>query len=90
MAWQNSAAMGNGGGPGGGAEGGNNGGQSLGTEYTLQGTTIMSPSIIYAATSSDSEPGVSCNANLKRVSQESCGFFRQSGIGMNEIAMLGR
>lgn len=38
MAWQNSTAMGNGGGPGSVAEGGNNGGQSHGTEYTLQGT----------------------------------------------------
>ena len=39
MAWQNSTAMGNGGGPGSAAEGGNNGGQSHGTEYTLQGTS---------------------------------------------------
>lgn len=38
MAWQNSTAMGNGGGPGSAAEGGNSGGQSHGTEYTLQGT----------------------------------------------------
>lgn len=43
MAWQNSTAMGNGGGPGGAAEGGNNGGQSHGTEYTLQGTNDTFP-----------------------------------------------
>lgn len=35
MAWQNSAAIGNGG-PAGGPEG-SNGGQPIGTEYTLQG-----------------------------------------------------
>lgn len=43
MAWQNSTAMGNGGGPGSAAEGGNNGGQSHGTEYTLQGTNDTFP-----------------------------------------------
>lgn len=45
MAWQNSTAMvGNGGGPGNGPEGGNHAGHSQGTEYTLQGRMMLSPS----------------------------------------------